>query len=1105
MRTGTLALLLALPASAQEPSGPLGPREAAGTLKVPPGFRVELVAAEPDVMDPVALAFDSDGRIYVAEMADYPLGPPSGRIRLLEDLDGDGRAERSRLFASGIPYPTGVLPWRDGVLVTAAPDILFLKDTDGDGKADVREVVFTGFVEGNQQHRVNGLQFTIDNWIQGSNGDSGGNLRRGDQPDAKRLSISGRDFRFRPDYGGLEPASGHAQYANTFDDWGNRFINDNSNHIRHPVLPLGYLARNPALRVPAVEEMISDHGGSARVFPSSRLQERPNDHHAANHFTSACSVTIYRADSFPPAYRGSAFVCEPVHNLVHRDVLVPKGASFVARRGEENAEFLASSDNWFRPVNLYAGPDGALYVVDMYRLVIEHPQWIPLEMQKRVDLRAGHDRGRIYRVVHESARAAPRPRLGTASAKELAAHLESGNAWWRTTAQRLLVERQDKGVLEELRRLARGSTSDLGRLHALWTLSGLGALNDGLVKDALADPAAGIREHALRLAEGRADLREAVLAMADDPSPRVRFQVALTLGGIPDPRATAALARIAVRDAADRWTRIAVLSSVPGGAARLLAAIRAASPDFLERAPAGAFDLLRQLGDLAGGSRRDEETVEWLRLLAEGAGAEPARWRLVALSSLAPALRRRGAKLEGLLEKAGVDAAVQAWTARLLEAAVAGGRDVTERVNAIDLLALLPTAASAAELEKLLRPQEPQEVQVAVVRALASAPGDPVGTRILDGWARFTGPVRREILGILFSRPEQAPRLLDRLEKGEIRVVELEAGHRDQLLRNPSAPVRQRARKLLESKGSAEVEEMVATVTEKVLPLKGDRTAGEKVYMTSCAACHRLHGQGFNVGPGLQAVAGRDKRALLADVLNPNRAIDPKFQQYVVKTAGQAMITGVVAAETPASITLRRAQGEEATILRQDILEIKAWPASMMPEGLQDTLSAQNFADLLEFLGAKDPEASPRKAFAGNAPETVKPEGDGTLVLPASKCEIRGSTLVFESKHRNLGHWSSEDDRATWAVDVPREGRYAVELDWACESGTAGRKFVLSAGAARLTGTVPGTGSWDEYKQERFGTIRLPAGRATVTFRSEGSPGGALIDLRTVRLIPAKD
>src|SRR5436190_6393185 len=416
-RAGVLFALLGL-ASSQESVGPLSPKEALKSFKLQPGFRIDLVASEPDVMDPVAMAFDEDGRLYVAEMADYPLGPPSGRIKLLEDTDGDGKIDRVSLFVDKVPYPTGVMPWRGGILVTAAPDILFFKDTDGDGKADVRQVIFTGFSEGNQQHRVNGLLFAYDNWIYGTNGDSGGTVRPGNA-DGPKVSISGRDYRFRSDFSGFEGVAGRGQFSNTFDDWGNRFINDNSNHIRHTVLPLKYLARNPYLAVASVEEGISDHGTSSVVFPTSKLQERPNDHFAAGHFTSACSVTIYRGASFGADVQGNAFCCEPVHNLVHRDLLAPKGASFVAKRAYEKEEFLTSTDNWSRPVNLCSGPDGALYVVDMYRMIIEHPQWIPLEMQKRVDLRAGSDMGRIYRVSAEGAPPAARPKMSTQSAPEL--------------------------------------------------------------------------------------------------------------------------------------------------------------------------------------------------------------------------------------------------------------------------------------------------------------------------------------------------------------------------------------------------------------------------------------------------------------------------------------------------------------------------------------------------------------------------------------------------------------------------------------------------------------------------------------------------------------
>jgi putative membrane-bound dehydrogenase-like protein len=943
-RLAAVPLLLAI-AAGQDSVGPLSPKDALKSFKVAPGFRIDLVASEPDVMDPVAMAFDEDGRIYVAEMADYPLGPPSGRIKLLEDTQGDGKIDRVSLFVGKIPYPTGVMPWRGGVLVTSAPDIWFFKDTDGDGKADVKEVVFTGFIEGNQQHRVNGLTFAYDNWIYGTNGDSGGNVQRGTS-DGPKIPISGRDYRFRPDYSGFEGTAGRGQYSNTFDDWGNRFINDNSNHIRHPVLPLKYLARNPNLAVASVEESISDHGGSSVVYPTSKLQERPNDQFAAGHFTSACSVTIYRGGAFGAEFQGNAFCCEPVHNLVHRDLIVPKGASFVAKRAYEKEEFLSSNDNWCRPVNLYSGPDGSLYVVDMYRAVIEHPQWIPLEMQKRLDLRAGWDKGRIYRVTPEGFKPGKAPRMSKETAAELVVHFENPNGWWRSTAQRLLMERQDKSAVEPLRTMLRESRSPLARFHALWTLEGLGALQDPEIAAALKDADPGIRDHALRLAEprlaGSRELRDAVLGLASEPNPRVRFQLAFTLGYLSEEAALETLASIVVKDAEDKWTRIAALSSLKDLAPRLLSKLPG---EFLEKATPAALDFVRQMGEMVGASRNEEQIVAWLQGLTANA-ATPARWRLVALSALGPSLRRGGVKLEALLAKSGTAAKVGEWKSGLLETAIDATREVADRVSAIEMLSMLPIPDMAVAMEKLLKPQEPPQVQVAAVRAL----GTDAAARMLDGWARYTAPVRREVLAACLAKPATMEGIVDRLEKGEIRVVELEPHQKEALLKHPSGSVRERVKKALASK-SEDREKLIEEMFEKVSKLKPDAVAGEKVYMTSCATCHRHHGQGFDVGPNLASVAGRDKRALLTDILDPNRAVAPQYQVYLVKIPGvRDPVSGIISAETPTSITLRRANAEETIVLRRDILEIKAYTVSLMPEGVEANVTAQNFADLLEFL-----------------------------------------------------------------------------------------------------------------------------------------------------------
>jgi putative membrane-bound dehydrogenase-like protein len=924
---------------------PLSPKEALASFTVAPGFKIDLIANEPDVMDPVAMAFDEDGRIYVAEMADYPLGPPSGRIKLLE-TDAAGVVVKASTFVDKIPYPTGVMPWRGGVLVTAAPDIWFFKDTKGDGKADVKELVFTGFIEGNQQHRVNGLTFGLDNWIYGTNGDSGGNVRRGDT-DGPKIPISGRDFRFRPDYSGFEGVAGRGQYSNTFDEWGNRFINDNSNHIRHPVLPLRYLARNPNLAVPSVEEGISDHGGASVVYPTSPMQERPNDQFAAGHFTSACSVTIYKGARFGSEFQGNAFCCEPVHNLVHRDILEEKGASFVARRAYEKSEFLSSKDNWSRPVNLCSGPDGALYVVDMYRAVIEHPQWIPLEIQKRVDLRAGWDKGRIYRVTPEKWAPGPRPQMSKESTADLVVHLEDPNAWWRQTAQRLIIERQDKAAIAPLRALAAASKAPLTLSHVLWTLEGLGALQESDVRPILTEGFTNpqLACQALQLAErfmaGSMAIRSTVALVNPGSSPMLQFQLALTAGYLPVPEDT--LSPIVQKGVHDPWIRLAVLSSVGKDPATLLTKLPAA---FLEGAGPGTLEFVRQLGELVGATRDEEQILEWLKAVTKD-HPKLDRWRLVALSALGPSIRRAGLKLESLLDKSGSVATVTDWRTALLATAIDATREVPERVSSIELLAMMPVADLPAAMEKLLTPKEPPQVQVAAVRAL----GTDAAAKLLDGWARYTAPVRREVLSACLSKPATVAGIVERLEKGDIRPVELELQHREALLKHPSAALRDRAKQVFASKVSEDREKLIEETWTKVQTLKGDPVAGEKVYQTTCATCHRLHGQGFDVGPNLASVAGRDKRALLTDILDPNRAVAPQFQVYLVKVAGvNDPVSGIIAAETPSSVTLRRANQEETLVLRRDILEIKAWPASLMPEGVENNVNAQGFADLLEYL-----------------------------------------------------------------------------------------------------------------------------------------------------------
>ncbi|MCE9607827.1 MAG: hypothetical protein K8U03_23315 [Planctomycetia bacterium] len=495
-------------------SQPLSPEEALKSMVLRPGLEIELVAAEPLVVDPVAFAWGADGKLWVVEMCDYPRGldgkgSPGGRVKFLEDDDGDGRYDRATIFLDGLSYPTALLPWRKGVLVCAVPEIFLATDTDGDGRADKRETLYTGITVGNPQHLANGLRLGLDGWVHCANGGTHTAIEA--LRTKEKIAIGARDFRIHPDTGAVEPLAGRSQCLREMDDWGNWFGSSNANPLFHFVLEEKYLRRNPHASYPAVQRDVSVTPGASEVFPSSKTVTRFNELHSANRITSACSATFYRDELLGPEFQGNSFVCEPVHNLIHREIVQPKGATFTSRRAddEQRSEFLSSTDNWFRPSMVRTGPDGALWVADMYRLVIEHPEWISKEWQAKLDLRAGSDKGRIYRIFSKGLKPWPIPKLDTLTPVELVAKLESSNGTVRDMAQQLLVERcgnqkersfETGRAVDSLIKLVNESSRPTARLHALATLA---LLNDELdtivLRKALADEHPGVRRLAISL------------------------------------------------------------------------------------------------------------------------------------------------------------------------------------------------------------------------------------------------------------------------------------------------------------------------------------------------------------------------------------------------------------------------------------------------------------------------------------------------------------------------------------------------------------------------------------------------------------------------------
>jgi putative membrane-bound dehydrogenase-like protein len=1087
------------------------PEASLHSMQVRPGFEVELVACEPLVQSPIAFAWGADGKLWVVEMGDYPLGvdgkgKPGGRIKYLEDDKGTGKYDKATVFLDGLPFPTGVTPWGKGVLVTCAPEIFYAEDTDGDGKADVRRPLFVGFHEGNQQHRVNGLVWGLDNWLYGANGDSGGRVRS--VKTGNVVDLRGRDFRVRPDEGLIDLQAGQTQYGRSRDDWGNWFGNNNSNPMYHYALADHYIRRNPHVAAPDGRVQVSVTPGASRVYPISRTLPRFNDPGAANHFTSACSAIIYRDELFGPHFADNTFVSEPVHNLVHREIMTPIGVTFTSRRApdEQQSEFLASSDNWFRPTMIQTGPDGALWIADMYRQVIEHPEWIPRDWQRRLDLRAGHDKGRIYRVYPVGKRPRAIPRLDRLDTAGLVAALDSPNGWQRDTAQQLLIHSHDPAAVPLLEKQAVEAQRPLCRLHALCTLDGLGALSAEVLKKALADPEPGVRRHAIRLCETlltkSPELGMALVRLVHDADPQVRMQLAYTLGEWADPRAGEALGRLAVQDAGDRFLTTAVLSSVnkqnlDALLLTVLAGDKHAPP------PAALTENLLLLANKLGDAKT---LINVLDRVGAPENGHYAAWQYAALAGLLDALDQQSTTLAKFSEgKSDLRAAVDRL-APLFDAARAAMRNERtpheERVQAIRLpgRGLGHVAEDRAALANLLVPQVEEAIQAAAVGTLGRLHDPAVPELLLRGWKGHGPALRSQILDVLFRRDDGLKATLAAVERKQVLPFEIDAARRQRLLQHRSEAIRTRAADLFAGSVNPDRQKVVDSY-RSVLTLKGDAGRGTQVFTKTCATCHQLSGIGHQVGPDLASVGDKSPPALLIAILDPNRAVEARYINYVAQTKNGQTFTGVLASETGNSITLLGPDGKQQVILRTDLEELVSSNKSVMPEGLEKDLKPQDVADLIAFIRAGLP-APKRKAFDGNRPELVKPAADGSLQLLASKAEIYGPTLVFEKQHSNLGFWSSEADQAVWAVEVNRPGKCAVWLDWACEDSSAGNAYLLQAGLERLTGKVQGTGTWDDYRQAKVGEITLQAGRQEITFRSAGKIKGAMLDLRSVKLLP---
>lgn len=960
---------------------PKSPEESLACIRVRPGFRVELVASEPMVVDPVAFDWGPDGRLWVVEMRDYPLGmdgkgKAGGVIKYLEDTDADGRYDTATVFLDGVNFPNGVMPWRKGVLVSAAPDIFYAEDTDGDGRADLRKIILSGFGEGNQQHRINGFEYGLDNWVYSANGGSNGKIRSA--LTGQTADLRGHDLRFKPDTGEFELVAGQTQFGRRRDDWGNWFGNENPTWLWHYLFPEHYLARNPELSVRTTRRVLASYPDSTRVYPLSRPQQRFNWPGAVNHLTSANSATPYRDELFGPEFAASVFISEPAHNLIHREVLETNGITFVSHRAsdEQEGEFLASTDNWFRPTMLKSGPDGALYIADMYRLVIEHPEYFPEELKNRPDLRAGDDKGRIYRVYPEGVSLRKTPRLDTLNNTNLVLALASTNGWQRDTVQRLIIERRDTNILQELLRLGANDPDPRVRIQVLSTLEAMGLLTPRLVFFALGDFHPSVREFAVRLSEPF--LRElasldaassatakgnppqtmeaALLRLVDDPNLRVRYQLSFSLGEWRDSRAGRALIELAMKDRDNEQIQLAVLSSMPAHVNTMLEAILTGDPN---QAP--PQELLVHLLATAINAGDRHIAARTLERLADPAGGTYALWQLRALAGFLDTLDRRGKSLEKLQNETddGLRRAIARLDALFAHARrlAGGGPDRQnpdpERLAAIRLLGRTPNhrLADIGILKNLLQPQMQVALQETALDQLKKLSAAEVADALLESWNSLEPGMRTKVTSVLLTRPAWIQKLLSAVQSGAIPTGEIGPAHQQQLINHSDGSIGDRAKAAFGARKTdrQRVVESYAQVNE----LTGNPERGVVLFRQNCMSCHRMKGEGNVLGPDLETMSDKPVGTLLVAILDPNQAFESRYINYTAATRNGRELTGIIVAETPNSLTLRNAVGADEVVLRSDLKELASSRLSLMPEGFENALKPQDMADLIAFLRAR--------------------------------------------------------------------------------------------------------------------------------------------------------
>ena len=1001
---------------------PLAPAESQRHAITPVGFTIDVVAAEPLFQaKPLAYTFDHDGRLFVSESVDYPNGivlPDEGqghdRIVRIDDANDDGAFDTRTVFAEPLSICTSMLAHDGGLIVTQAPHTLYLKDTDGDGQADVREQLFTGWGTYDTHAGPSNLTWGLDGWVYGIVGYSGFKGTVG----GENLEFKQGFFRFKPDGSKLEflRSTNNNSWGFGFSEEGVLFgstANGNpseqmplANRVYERVrgwnaTTLGGISGSPAMEV-------APRKGS----PDGLAPVRQVDHHG--HFTAAAGHRLYTARAYPREYwNRTAFVCEPTGHVVATFEITPSGAAFRSRMAWS---LVASDDEWTSPIQADVGPDGQVWVIDWYNFIVQHnPTPAGFENGKgnayETPLR-DKVHGRLWRVVHDATKDAPhRTTLAGASPDDLVAALRDPNMFWRTRAQQKLLERAagrpdgGRDVAPALVKLVQDASADAiglnpAAIHAIWTLKTMGAI-DGATADAAAVAAvhgalthssAGVRMNAVRALPRDAATLAAFQAagVAADAAPLVRLWLLDALGEFPvSPEASTLVLDIladprtgadpALADAATSAAAIHAVGVLPALISGLMQAA-VEQPRLADDVSPARLTLVERVAEhVARGG--DDAAVSSLVTRLATAKVETASAALTGLArgwpngrtiefgatgrealaklvdSLPPAAQ---GQLITLVQRAGSDALdsqIVGVTTSLLatiDKADAADRDRSEAAKRLVLLRPADLGIVTTLLGRINARTSP-EVAAGLLAAVAESSATGTADAILDKAGTLPPAVREAAFRTAVNNKAWTPVLVERLEQGKIRLTDLALVERNRLAELPDKKLRERAKKLIASGGGLPNADRQKVIDE-VLPVVlagGDTVRGRAVFKEHCGTCHTHSGEGGKVGPELTGMSVHPAKELLIHVLDPNRSVEGNYRAYTVATDDGRVVNGLLAGESKTSIELVDAEGKRHVVQRDEIDEFVPSTNSLMPVGFEKQIQPHGLADLLAFLTAR--------------------------------------------------------------------------------------------------------------------------------------------------------